>query len=171
MHWSKFKLAIVISFDNKEFWQMGYNGPGGPMGPGGRMMGPGKPMGPGGPRGPGDPRGMMGPGGADFDPRGPMMMGPDGPMMGPGGPQNIVSTHSSVQTVTVSQDTVSSLEIFSQCAADNWARPARGHVQLMQPGSTRYSADWGASQGRTGRLSNTSISKEEGSCFLSLERR
>ena len=145
MHRSKFKLAIVISFDNKEFWQMGYNGPGGPMGPGGRMMGPGKPMGPGGPRGPGDPRGMMGPGGADFDPRGPMM--------------------------TVSQDTVSSLEIFSQCAADNWARPARGHVQLMQPGSTRYSADWGASQGRTGRLSNTSISKEEGSCFLSLERR
>ena len=145
MHRSKFKLAIVISFDNKEFWQMGYNGPGGPMGPGGRMMGPGKPMGPGGPRGPGDPRGRMGPGGADFDPRGPMM--------------------------TVSQDTVSSLEIFSQCAADNWARPARGHVQLMQPGSTRYSADWGASQGRTGRLSNTSISKEEGSCFLSLERR
>ena len=42
MHWSKFKLAIVISFDNKEFWQTGYNGPGGPMGPGGRMMGPGK---------------------------------------------------------------------------------------------------------------------------------
>ena len=145
MHRSKFKLAIVISFDNKEFWQMGYNGPGGPMGPGGRMMGPGKPMGPGGPRGPGDPRGMMGPGGVDFDPRGPMM--------------------------TVSQDTVSSLEIFSQCAADNWARPARALGQLMQPGSTRYSADWGASQGRTGRLSNTSISKEEGSCFLSLERR
>ena len=63
MHRSKFKLAIVISFDNKEFWQMGYNGPGGPMGPGGRMMGPGKPMGPGGPTGPVDPRGMMGPGG------------------------------------------------------------------------------------------------------------
>ena len=135
------------------------------MGPGGRMMGPGKPMGPGGPTGPGDPRGMMGPGGPrgmmgpggpDFDPRGPMMMGPDGPMMGPGGPQNIVSTHSSVQTVTVSQDIVSSLEVFSQCAADDWARPAGGHVWRMQPGSARYSADWGARQGRTGSLSNTS---------------
>ena len=90
-------------------------------------------MGPGGPTGPGDPRGMIGSGGAGFDPRGPMMMGPDGPMMGPGGPrgmmepggtQNIVSRHSSVQTVTVSQDIMSGLEVFSQCA----------DVQLTGPG-------------------------------------